>query len=163
MTQFTRTIHCDDKISSSSTRNIFQQSLRPSNEDMLFSTQSCKWGVTLTVCSACEKWKRIKSKREKLREGQIPKSRSCLSWGAMTKNNHPLCQSISPLLETNNNPLLYSCGILQKTGEWAHASGINIFITCGKSHLEPLLFSLLLLTVYWVLIQISCIFIPSSW
>lgn len=56
-----------------------------------------------------EKWRENEVKvkeRESEREGQFPKSRSCLSWGAMTKNNQPLCQSISPLLETNNNPLL---------------------------------------------------------
>lgn len=57
---------------------------------------------------ARKKWKSMewKSKRETPREGQFSKSRSLVSRGAMTKNNHPLCQSISPLLQTNNNPLL---------------------------------------------------------
>lgn len=107
--KFTRTIYCIVKLSPQTTSGlkvVFQLPLRPSNEDMLYSTWSCKWGVTLTTCSSCEKWERIKSNREKLREGQFPKSRSCISWGAMTKNIHPRCQSISPLLETNNNPLL---------------------------------------------------------
>lgn len=62
------------------------------------------WGF---FCTEKVKEHGVKVKeRETQREGQFSKSRSLVSRGAMTKNNHPLCQSISPLLETNNNPLL---------------------------------------------------------
>lgn len=110
-------------LTTSGLKVVFQWRLTPHDEDMLHGTRSCRWGVALTTRSACEKGNRAKPERERETEGQFLKSRSRLSWGAMTKNNRRLCQRISSLLETNNNPLLSSCDTLTKTGGWEKPHG----------------------------------------